>query len=56
MGRAVHEEGVISRIISGEPEPEAVEEVAAPVEEEKKEEVKEEPKQESAAGLASLFG
>jgi len=48
-------EGVVSRVISGEPEPVVV----APVEEEvveAKEEIKEEPKQESAAGLASLFG
>ncbi len=54
IGKANAHEGVVTRIITGEPEPEAV---AAPVEEEKiEEEVKEEPKQESAAGLASLFG
>lgn len=56
LGKAKAHEGVISRIVSGEPEP-VVEAVAeeAPVEE-KKEEVKEEAKEESAAGLASLFG
>ncbi|MCD4770837.1 50S ribosomal protein L10 [archaeon] len=56
LGKAKAHGGVISRIVSGEPEP-VVEAVAeeAPVEE-KKEEVKEEAKEESAAGLASLFG
>jgi large subunit ribosomal protein L10 len=56
LGKANAHEGVITRTITGEPEPEVV---AAPVETtpEAKEEVKkEEPKQESAAGLASLFG
>jgi len=57
LGRAASEEGIVSRVISGEPEPEVV---AASVEEapaeEKEEEVKEEAKEESAAGLASLFG
>ncbi len=55
LGKASVEEGIVSRIISGEPEPEVV---AAPAEEvaEEKEEVKEEAKEESAAGLASLFG
>ncbi|MFH1451665.1 MAG: 50S ribosomal protein L10 [archaeon] len=53
LGKAKAHEGVITRIITGEPEPVAVAvAVAAPVEEVKKEE----PKQESAAGLASLFG
>ncbi len=56
IGKANAEEGILSRVISGEPEPEAVVEEAAPAEEEKKEEVKEEAKEESAAGLASLFG
>jgi len=54
LGKAKVHEGVVSRIISGEPEPEVVAVVEEKVEE--KEEVKEEPKQESAAGLASLFG
>jgi len=55
LGAAKAHEGVLTRAVTGEPEPEVV---AAPVEEEapKAEEVKEEPKQESAAGLASLFG
>lgn len=53
LGKAAREEGIITRVITGEPEPEIV---AVPVVEEVKEEVKEEPKQESAAGLASLFG
>jgi len=70
LGTAKAHEGVISRIISGEPEPSVPLEgkvVAAPVEEVAEEEahagvpsdegkVKEEPKEESAAGLASLFG
>ncbi len=55
IGKAGVEEGIVSRIISGEPEPEVVVE-ETPKEEDKKEEVKEEPKQESVAGLASLFG
>jgi large subunit ribosomal protein L10 len=53
LSRAGAEEGVVSRIITGEPEP-----VAAPAVEEKvevEEVKKEEPKQESTAGLASLF-
>ena len=55
LGKAKAEEGIISRIISGEPEPEVVAE-AAPAAEAPKEEVKkEEPAGESAAGLASLF-
>ena len=54
LAKAAAHEGVVSRIISGEPEPEVV--AAAPVEEVKAEEVKkEEPAGESAAGLASLF-
>lgn len=60
LARASAEEGIISRTISGEPEPEP-EVVAAPVEEEAKTETQEETKPkdkpvESAAGLASLFG
>lgn len=55
LGKANAEEGILTRVITGEPEPEAVA-VVEEKEEEKKEEVKEEPKQESAAGLASLFG
>jgi len=52
LGRAAAHAGVISRVISGEPEP-----VAATIVEEKVvEKVKEEPKQDAAAGLASLFG
>lgn len=52
LAKASAEEAVLKRIITGEPEPVAVE---APKEE--KEETKpEEPKQESTAGLASLFG
>ncbi|NPE27075.1 50S ribosomal protein L10 [Methanococcoides sp. SA1] len=56
LGKAASEEGILTRVVTGEPEPvaEVVEE--APKEEEKKEEVKEEAKEESAAGLASLFG
>ena len=55
LGKAKAHEGVITRVVTGEPEPEVV---AAPVVDEspKADEVKEEPKQESAAGLASLFG
>lgn len=52
LGKAAAHEGVITRIVTGEPEPIAAEE-AAPAEE-----VKEEPKEEAAmstAGLASLF-
>ncbi|MCK4997057.1 50S ribosomal protein L10 [Candidatus Pacearchaeota archaeon] len=54
LGKASIQEGVITRIITGEPEPEAAVE-ETPVEE-VKEEVKEEKPAESAAGLASLFG
>lgn len=56
LSRAAAHEGIVTRIINGEPEPETV---AAPVEEvaeEPKEKVKEEAREESAAGLASLFG
>jgi large subunit ribosomal protein L10 len=56
LAKAKAEEGIVTRIITGEPEPVAAEvvEEAAP---EAKEEVKvEEAKEESAAGLASLFG
>jgi large subunit ribosomal protein L10 len=55
LGKANAEEGILTRVITGEPEPEVVA-VVEEKEEEKKEEVKEEPKQDSAAGLASLFG
>ena len=52
LGKANAHEGVVSRIISGEPEP-----VAAIVETQTQEETKpEEPKVESTAGLANLFG
>jgi large subunit ribosomal protein L10 len=54
LGKAKAHEGVVSRIISGEPEPEVVAEEAPA--EEAKEEVKEEKPAEAAAGLASLFG
>lgn len=54
IGKANAEEGILTRVITGEPEPEAVVE-AAPAEE-VKEEVKEEKPAEAAAGLASLFG
>ena len=56
LGKAGANEKVISRIISGEPDPEPV--VAAPVEEtQTQEETKpEEPKADASAGLASLFG
>ncbi len=54
LGKARAHEGVVGRIITGEPEPEAVVEEAPA--EEVKEEVKEEKPAEAAAGLASLFG
>jgi len=57
LARASAHEGVVTRIITGEPEPEIA---AAPVEaapETQTQETKpEEPKEESAAGLSSLFG
>ena len=56
LGKASAEEGILGRVISGEPEPEVVVEAIEESVEEKKEEVKEEAKEESAAGLASLFG
>ena len=55
LGKAAAQEATLTRVVTGEPEPEVVVQ-AAPVEEEKKEEVKEEAPAESAAGLASLFG
>jgi FkbM family methyltransferase len=55
LGKAKAHEGTVSRIISGEPEPEVVAEVV-PEETQTQETKKEEPKEESAAGLASLFG
>ncbi len=57
LAKASAQEGTITRVITGEPEPEAV---TAPVAEEAAPETqetkKEEPKGESAAGLSSLFG
>ncbi|MBT7128881.1 50S ribosomal protein L10 [archaeon] len=55
IGKANAEEGILTRVITGEPEPEAVAE-EAPAEEEKKEEVKEEKPVDASAGMASLFG
>ena len=54
LGKAKTYEGIVNRIITGEPEP--VVEAVAEEKVEEKEEIKEEPEQESAAGLASLFG
>lgn len=53
LGKAKAHEGVINRIMTGEPEPVAA---TAPIVEEVVEKVKEEAPAESAAGLASLFG
>ncbi|MBU3924068.1 MAG: 50S ribosomal protein L10 [Nanoarchaeota archaeon] len=53
--RAGVHEGVVSRIISGEPEP-PLEPVASEASSSDEETKAGEPKQESAAGLASLFG
>lgn len=54
FGKAKAYEGVITRIITGEPEPVAV---VAPVETKTPEEIKpEEPRAEAAEGLANLFG
>lgn len=55
IGRANAEEGIITRIITGEPEPVAVAPVKE-VETQTQETKPEEPKVESAAGLSSLFG
>jgi len=57
LARASAHEGVVTRIITGEPEPEiaAVPVEAAP-ETQTQETKPEEPKEESAAGLSSLFG
>jgi large subunit ribosomal protein L10 len=55
FAKAKAHEGVISRIISGEPEPQ-LDTSNQTGQAEVVEEVKEEAKQESAAGLASLFG
>jgi ribosomal protein L10 len=49
-------EGTITRVITGEPEPEVVVAEEAPKKEEKTEETKKEKPAEAAAGLASLFG
>ncbi|MCK4649958.1 50S ribosomal protein L10 [Candidatus Pacearchaeota archaeon] len=54
LGKASVHEGVVSRIISGEPEP--VVEVVQQKKVEVKEETKKEKPVEAAAGLASLFG
>jgi len=60
LARASAEEGIITRIITGEPEPAPSVplegKVVANEETETQETKKEEPKVESAAGLASLFG
>jgi large subunit ribosomal protein L10 len=56
LGKAAAQEATLTRVVTGEPEPEVVAEAVALPEEEKKEEVKEEAPAESAAGLASLFG
>jgi len=58
LGRAAVHEGIVSRVISGEPEPVASQEDREQKVEdsEDKKEVKEEAKVESTAGLASLFG
>ena len=56
LGKAAVQEGIITRIITGEPEPFAVvaEEVAPEIQ--TQETKPEESKEESAAGLSSLFG
>ncbi|MBT3643054.1 50S ribosomal protein L10 [archaeon] len=54
LGKAKAYEGVITRVVTGEPEP--VAEVVVEAKEEVKEETKPEKKEESAAGLSSLFG
>ena len=55
LGKAVAHEKVITRTVTGEPDPEPV--AAAPVETQTQEETKqEEPKVDASAGLASLFG
>jgi large subunit ribosomal protein L10 len=56
IGKAGVEEGIIGRVISGEPEPVAAAPVAEASDTQTQETKKEEPKEESAAGLASLFG
>jgi len=56
LAKAGVHEGIIARVVTGEPEPEPVAVAeAAPVEEVKEEVKAEEPKAESTAGLASLF-
>ena len=54
LAKANAHEGTITRVITGEPEPEAVAQEAPA--EEVKEEVKEEKPVDAAAGMASLFG
>ena len=56
LARASAEEGILTRTITGEPEPEVVTAPVEAAETETQETKKEEPKEESAAGLASLFG
>ncbi len=57
LAKAGAEEGTLTRVVTGEPEPEVVAPAAeeAPKEEKTEETKKEEPAGESAAGLASLF-
>jgi large subunit ribosomal protein L10 len=54
LGKAKVHEGVITRVVTGEPEP--VAEVVLEVKKEVKKEIKPEKKEESVAGLANLFG
>ena len=56
LGKAASQEGIITRIITGEPEPVAVVVEEAAPEIQTQETKPEEPKEESAAGLSSLFG
>ncbi len=56
LSKAGVQEGIVSRIISGEPEPEPVAVEAVAETQTQEETKKEEPKEESAAGLSSLFG
>ena len=56
LAKANAHEGVINRIITGEPEPVQTQEPQESTSEEDKETKQEEPKGESTEGLASLFG
>ena len=56
MARASAEEGILTRTITGEPEPEVVAVEEAPAKTETQETKPEEKPVESAAGLSSLFG